>query len=368
MQNSRSNLLRPVVSLFALLVVALMMVIAPGVAAARQHPLAYSRAILALRHLDAQMAAATASLRHIDDRLGSKQRQLDSARDREHGATLAVNAARAQLAVRSVEAFRAGDQLTVSELMRGDESPSELESRFVDPRGLDALDVATAQVELTSLRRQLHTLDVATAALRADRAYARALIAQARSTRGMVLDGLTMNVRADVLAAEKSFGRHAVRKHASKRLAVSATPFQAPVAAGGNGTALVALLEQTTQSPAASGVGAVAASFALTQLGRPYHWSGHSPATGFDCSGLVSWAYGKAGVEIPHQSAAIFALGARIPMAQAVPGDVVSFGGEGHVGIYLGGGLYVHSPQTGDVVRVENVFAHGGIDGIVRIA
>ena len=368
MQNSRSNLLRPVVSLLALLVVALMMFIAPGVAAARQHPLAYSRAILALHHLDTQMRVATVSLRRIEARLGPQQLQLSRASDREHVAALAVNAARAQRAVRSVEAFRAGEHLTVAQQMHGVGNVSDLESRFVDPSARDALNVKAAQAALETLQRQLHTREAATSALRTDRAYARALIAHARSLRGMVLDGLTMTVRADVLASEASFGHHARRKQAATQFPVNSTPLQAPLSASGNGAALVEILERTPPIRAASGIGAVAASIALTQLGRPYHWAGSSPATGFDCSGLVSWAFGKAGVPLPHQSAAIFALGARIPLAQALPGDVVSFGGEGHVGIYLGGGLYVHSPQSGDVVRVENVFAHGGLDGIVRIA
>ena len=368
MQNSRSTLLRPVVSLLALLVVASMMVIAPGVAAARQQSLEYSRAILALRHLDAQIAAASISLRHIEARLGPQQQQLTSVRDREHVAVLAVNLARAQRAVRSVEAFRSGDQVTVGGLMRGVGAVSDLESRFVDPSARDALTVTAAQAELQSLQRQLHTLDGATSALRADRAHARSLIGHVRSLRGMVLDGLTMTVRTDVLAREASFGHHARRTQVSAQFPVNSTPLQAPLSASGNGAALLEILERTPSTRATSGIGAVAASIALTQLGRPYQWAGSSPATGFDCSGLVSWAFGKAGFPLPHQSAAIFALGTRIPLAQAVPGDVVSFGGEGHVGIYLGGGLYVHSPQSGDVVRVENVFAHGGLDGIVRIA
>jgi cell wall-associated NlpC family hydrolase len=50
-----------------------------------------------------------------------------------------------------------------------------------------------------------------------------------------------------------------------------------------------------------------------------------------------------------------------------MPGDIVSFGGQGHVGIYLGRGLYVHSPQSGDVVRVQRVRDHLNFDGVIRI-
>jgi len=360
--------LRPVVSLLALLVVALMMVVAPGVAAARQQSLAYSRASLALRHLDGQIAAATVSLRRIEARLGPQQHHLVSLQERERFAVLVVDSVRAQRAVRAVAALRAGDRLLVGELMRGTGAVSVGQTAPVDPSGSKALDLLAAEAELQSLKRQLHTVMGSTSALRAARADARTVRARARRLRGMVLDGLAMPVRAGVLAREASFGRRAPRTQPSTRFAVNTTPLQAPLSAQDNGAALVEALQSTPKIRATSGIGAVAASIALTQLGRPYQWAGSSPATGFDCSGLVSWAFGQAGLPLPHQSAAIFALGTRIPLAQALPGDVVSFGGEGHVGIYLGGGLYVHSPQSGDVVRIENVFAHGGLDGIVRIA
>lgn len=126
-----------------------------------------------------------------------------------------------------------------------------------------------------------------------------------------------------------------------------------------------ALIE--TDPGAASPRAALAASWALTQVGAPYRWAGRSPETGFDCSGLVYWSFQQVGVDVPHQSAEVYALGERVPLDALQPGDVLSFRGQGHVGFYLGAGRYVHSTETGDVVSISPVAARGDVDGAVRI-
>ncbi len=99
-------------------------------------------------------------------------------------------------------------------------------------------------------------------------------------------------------------------------------------------------------------VGERAARIALGAVGIPYHWGGESPASGFDCSGLVRWAYGRLGVELPHSSYALYGEGRRVSQARMKPGDVLFFEGLGHVGLYLGRGRMVHAPQTGSLVEV----------------
>ena len=105
----------------------------------------------------------------------------------------------------------------------------------------------------------------------------------------------------------------------------------------------------------------------MSQLGVPYHWGGESPSTGFDCSGLVVWAYRQVGVELPHYTGSQHAMGTPVSRDQLEAGDLVFFDGDGHVGIYIGGGEYVHSPHTGDVVKVSSLDGHGGYNGAVRI-
>jgi murein DD-endopeptidase len=99
-------------------------------------------------------------------------------------------------------------------------------------------------------------------------------------------------------------------------------------------------------------LGERAAAIALRAVGVPYRWGGSSPASGFDCSGLVYWAYGKLGVEVPHSSYALYALGRRVARARMKPGDVLFFSGLGHVGLYLGRGRMVHAPQSGRLVEI----------------
>ena len=95
-----------------------------------------------------------------------------------------------------------------------------------------------------------------------------------------------------------------------------------------------------------------AAQIALRAVGVPYRWGGESPSSGFDCSGLVRWAYGRVGVDLPHSSYALYGEGRRIAESRLEPGDLLFFEGLGHVGLYLGRGRMVHAPQTGRDVEV----------------
>ena len=91
---------------------------------------------------------------------------------------------------------------------------------------------------------------------------------------------------------------------------------------------------------------------ALAQRGIPYRRGGATPGAGFDCSGLVSWAYGRVGIELPHSSQALAGTGRRVARDGLRPGDVLVFDDAGHVGLYVGGGRFVHAPRGGEVVEV----------------
>jgi cell wall-associated NlpC family hydrolase len=94
---------------------------------------------------------------------------------------------------------------------------------------------------------------------------------------------------------------------------------------------------------------------ALQMVGVPYRYGGSTPQ-GFDCSGLVQYAYGHAGVSVPRTARAQLEASRPVPLADARPGDLLFFRSEdwSHVGIYLGEGRFVHAPSTGRNVSVAN--------------
>ncbi|HRL22102.1 MAG TPA: C40 family peptidase [Alcaligenes sp.] len=102
------------------------------------------------------------------------------------------------------------------------------------------------------------------------------------------------------------------------------------------------------------------ASTALSFLGVKYSFGGDAPSTGFDCSGLVSYAAEKSlGLKLPRQSKDIAKQGTSVNRSELRKGDLVFFNTRGarysHVGIYLGDDKFVHAPRSGSVVRVENM-------------
>gem|GEM_PF-867951 len=93
-------------------------------------------------------------------------------------------------------------------------------------------------------------------------------------------------------------------------------------------------------------------------LGRPYKWGGSSPAENFDCSGLVQYVYKQVGISLNRTTYDQVKQGTAVSKNQLQVGDAVFFGSPSaphHVGIYMGNGKYIHSPKTGDVIKVSNL-------------
>lgn len=114
-----------------------------------------------------------------------------------------------------------------------------------------------------------------------------------------------------------------------------------------------------------------AVEIALAAVGTPYRWGGTSPGTGFDCSGLLRWAYGRVGVDLPHNSYALYGEGRRVPESRMRAGDILFFEGLGHVGLYMGRGRMVHAPQTGrhvEVVRLKTTNYGARLIGVRRVS
>ncbi|MGV0836934.1 NlpC/P60 family peptidoglycan endopeptidase RipA [Mycolicibacterium thermoresistibile] len=119
---------------------------------------------------------------------------------------------------------------------------------------------------------------------------------------------------------------------------------------------------------------------AMSQIGVPYSWGGGNAAgpsrgidsgantVGFDCSGLVLYAFAGVGIKLPHYSGSQYNLGRKIPSAQMRRGDVIFYGPNGsqHVTIYLGNGQMIEAPYTGSHVKISPVRTSGMTPHVVR--
>jgi peptidoglycan DL-endopeptidase CwlO len=107
--------------------------------------------------------------------------------------------------------------------------------------------------------------------------------------------------------------------------------------------------------PYVPGPAGLAVGFAFEQLGKPYVWGAGGPDA-YDCSGLTSAAWARAGVTLPHNAREQYAAVAHVSRADLRPGDLVFYyGGISHVALYIGNGLMIHAPAYGEHVRVERI-------------
>lgn len=117
--------------------------------------------------------------------------------------------------------------------------------------------------------------------------------------------------------------------------------------------ALVTMATLTACMPRSS-----AGDAAVSQVGVPYLWGGTTPESGFDCSGLMAWAWSKADVTLPRTSSGQYAATRRIPRSELRPGDLV-FWGTGdqvsHVAMYVGNGRVVQARKIGTLVEYQSV-------------
>lgn len=120
-------------------------------------------------------------------------------------------------------------------------------------------------------------------------------------------------------------------------------------------------------APPPDSVANIAIRTAESYLGVPYVWGGAS-RDGVDCSGLVMLAYEAAGIDFPHYSGAMYEMTERVPLWDIQPGDLLFYGpgGDEHVAMYVGHGMMIEAPETGQVVHITPVRLYGGFVGLGR--
>ncbi len=224
-------------------------------------------------------------------------------------------------------------------------------SGAIDALGVAQAHLATQKTQLQSAQAQDQT---ALAQAAGAQHSAQAAVANQQATlsqvKGQIATLVAQRQAAQLAASHAAFLARAARAAASTAPARGNTPTRAPRPAP---PALPNL-------PAAGGA-ATALAAAESQEGVPYVWGGESPGVGFDCSGLVQWAWRQAGVDLPRTAAAQYDAVAHVSLSDLQPGDLLfwGYGGISHVGMYVGGGDIINAPETGEVVRIEPIWNNG---------
>ncbi|MFJ8956743.1 MULTISPECIES: C40 family peptidase [unclassified Streptomyces] len=296
---------------------------APAGAAPQDRPAAGKAAV---DRLYEQAEQATEAFNRADERTDKLRKELADTQDQVARGQERINAMRRALGVVAGAQYRSGGMDPSLALMLSSDPDG-----YLDKAGtLDRIGARHAG-ELVELRGAQRNLDQR-------RAEARSELAE--------LEAARKAVRQHKQTVEK--------KLAKARQLLNAMP-SGERAAYDRASRGGARPDLAGAGPASSDRAAAALAAAKSALGKPYVWGSTGPS-GFDCSGLMQWSYGQAGVGLPRTSQAQRYAGRQVPVSQAQPGDLVAYGSDAHhIGIYAGNGQVIHAPHPGAPVRYDPV-------------
>jgi cell wall-associated NlpC family hydrolase len=266
--------------------------------------------------------------------------------------------AQRQLSARLVDIYTSGDQNPGLAVLLGASSLDDMLSRMdaVD-RVSDQDTLVLSQVvrfrrEVKQRQRFLKHAHAEQVHVVAERNAARASIESQLGQRKALLNsirGEIEHLKAQEAARQAALQRQLEAQQVQQQAAAqqSALASTVPTAAPSPASP-----PSVAPPPAPSHGGVVG--IAMQYLGTPYVWGGASPS-GFDCSGFVMYVFAQVGVSLPHNAAAQYGYGSPVSRGNLQPGDIVFFDGLGHDGIYIGGNQFIHSPHTGDVVKISSM-------------
>ena len=300
-----------------------------------------------LHRAQSRYEAATSKLHAIEHSLKINKIGLRAAR---------ANLGKAQVALaqRLVAIYTTRDDQSELAVLLGAQSIDDLVSRIETVQSVSSQDAAVMnQVigfkhAITQHRRALITAHHSQKRLVAERAAAKARIGSSLSRQQHLLASIKGEIAHMIAVANARSLALANAARARLSLAEQQQALQL------NNTVIGASASTPDGSVAPPSQYSGVVGIAMRYLGVPYVYGGSTPS-GFDCSGLVMYAYAQMGVSLPHYTGAQWNMGVPVSRSDLQPGDLVFFDGLGHVGLYIGGGQFIHAPHTGTVVQIASL-------------
>jgi peptidoglycan DL-endopeptidase CwlO len=312
---------------------------------------AQAQSVLAqVQGLDASLERAVDAYNLANEKLGQIETDLRENKLELRLARRNLTRSQQMLSNHLVQMYTSGDQNTGLEVLLGASSIDELISRIdtmnrVSDQSTEVLrQVKIYRTVVKERRARLKTAHVEQARLVAERSAQKASIEGQLAERRQLLSSIKSEI-AQIQAAEQARQAELAAQARARLATAGATVLDASAGAVIN--------PPDSYAPPPAKYGGVVG-IAMQYLGIPYVYGGASPA-GFDCSGFIMYVFAQVGISLPHNAAAQYGYGMPVSRDQLQPGDLVFFNGLGHAGIYVGGGSFIHSPHTGDVVKISSI-------------
>ncbi|MFD3337118.1 NlpC/P60 family protein [Streptomyces sp. NPDC058700] len=292
---------------------------------------------------------ATEGYNKADEKADALRRTVSQARDGLARGQERINHMRGALGSVAGAQYRSGGIDPALALLLSSDPDSYLDraaalERLTARQGAALTELQREQRRLDQKRSEARTALVELDRSRAEVARHKRTVERKLAEARRVLASLTAEERADFDRASRSGGRDGGQEGGRDG-----------GREGGRASGPAEEAPPTADLGPASSRAAAAVIAARSAIGKPYVWGATGPSA-FDCSGLMVWSYRQAGISLPRTSSAQRYAGRRVPLAQAQPGDLVTYRGDAsHVGIYAGGGQVIHAPYPGARVRYDPV-------------
>jgi cell wall-associated NlpC family hydrolase len=327
---------------------------------------AQAQAIMAqLDQLDADLSQSIEAYNYANVELDRIEGELKVNAKHLVAAKKSLRVSQRRIATRLRELYIKGQGDSTLEVILGSRSLDDIIARLEAIQRVSSLDarilgeVRRYKAEVQSHRRTLTEERQQQAEIVADRAAQKASIESQLAERQQYYN----SVKAEIAQMEAAERRRQAALAAQARARQQAMELAAQQAAAADvaaplpTTSTSAPVEFEAPPPDGTRSSQVVA-IALQYLGVPYVWGGMSPS-GFDCSGLTAYVYAQIGISLPHHAASQWNYGVPVSPGNEQLGDLVFFSGLGHMGMYIGGGNFIHAPHTGDVVKISSLSERG---------